>query len=129
MKKISIATGIIENNGKYLIARRLEPERLKGLWEFPGGTIEKNETENETLIREIKEETNLDVKPIKKLDSFTKKVNTLEITMNFIESKILNDEINIKLEEHDQYSWIDKTNWKDYEWTELTYIFAKKLFK
>lgn len=128
MKKLTIATGVIENNGKYLIARRTEPEWLKGLWEFPGGTVEENETVNETLIREILEETNLNIEPIKHLHTIVEIVKDREITINFILSKIVGD-INIKLDEHDKYVWVDASNYNDYEWTGLTGQYAKILFK
>lgn len=47
---------IIINDGKVLLVRQ-----NKGHWEFPKGHVEENETEMETAIREVKEETNLDV--------------------------------------------------------------------
>jgi len=48
---------IVLNEGKVLLVKH-----LKGHWDFPKGHIEKNETEVETAIREVKEETNIDVK-------------------------------------------------------------------
>ena len=36
-------------------------QHLKGHWGFPKGHVEENETEQETAIREVKEETNIDV--------------------------------------------------------------------
>ena len=47
---------IIINNGKVLLIKS-----TRGHWDFPKGHIEKNETEKETALREVKEETNLDV--------------------------------------------------------------------
>lgn len=128
MKKLTIATGVIEKDGKYLIARRTEPEWLKGLWEFPGGTVEENETVNETLVREILEETNLVIEPIKHLHTIVEVVKDREITINFILSKIIG-EVDIKLDEHDQYEWVDASNYKDYKWTGLTGQYAKIMFK
>jgi mutator protein MutT len=58
VKKVNIGTaGIIRKNNKILIAQRkkdswMEPNK----WEFPGGRIELNETYEECLIREIREE-------------------------------------------------------------------------
>ena len=63
-KKIPIydvAVSVIEYKNKILITKRLNKNFLPGLWEFPGGKIEKNETAIETIIREVKEETNLTV--------------------------------------------------------------------
>ena len=63
-KKIPIydvAVSVIEYKNKILITKRLNKNFLPGLWEFPGGKIEKNETAIQTIIREVKEETNLTV--------------------------------------------------------------------
>ena len=56
-----IAVSVIEYKNKILITKRLNKNFLPGLWEFPGGKIEKNETAIQTIIREVKEETNLTV--------------------------------------------------------------------
>ena len=64
LKKIpiyDIAVSVIEYKNKILITKRLNKNFLPGLWEFPGGKIEKNETAIQTIIREVKEETNLTV--------------------------------------------------------------------
>ncbi|WP_439882332.1 8-oxo-dGTP diphosphatase MutT [Pontibacter sp. MBLB2868] len=58
---IEVTAGVIENNEKYLIARRAPGKHLAGLWEFPGGKLEAGETYEECLTRELKEELNLDV--------------------------------------------------------------------
>ena len=63
-KKIPIydvAVSVIEYKNKILITKRLNKNFLPGLWECPGGKIEKNETAIQAIIREVKEETNLTV--------------------------------------------------------------------
>ncbi len=59
---INVAAGIILKDDKVLIAKRPDDKHMGGLWEFPGGKIESNETPLEGLIRELKEEINIDVK-------------------------------------------------------------------
>jgi mutator protein MutT len=53
-----IAAAIIEQNGKILIAQRSD-KTLGGKWEFPGGKVEKNETLQECLQRELFEELSI----------------------------------------------------------------------
>jgi len=56
-----IAVGVVEKNGRLLITRRSPDVMLGGLWEFPGGKVQKGETPEAGCIREIKEEVNLTV--------------------------------------------------------------------
>jgi len=53
---IRVTAAIIINNDRILIAQRLNTDKLAGKWEFPGGKIENNETPEQCLIREMKEE-------------------------------------------------------------------------
>jgi len=56
-----IAVGVVEKGNRILITRRKPEGLLGGLWEFPGGKVETNETGPAACIREIKEETGLEV--------------------------------------------------------------------
>jgi A/G-specific adenine glycosylase len=58
---VPIAAGIVRKNGKVLITRRKLNGLLGGLWEFPGGKLEKGEKASLACVREIKEETGLTV--------------------------------------------------------------------
>ena len=57
-----IAVGVVFKNGRVLITRRKPSGLLGGLWEFPGGKIQKSESPEAACIREIKEEVNLAIK-------------------------------------------------------------------
>ena len=61
MKEKLVTAALIKKEGKYLIARRAPSEPLSSFWEFPGGKIEENETPEQCLIREIKEELEIDI--------------------------------------------------------------------
>ncbi|MGB0810893.1 MAG: (deoxy)nucleoside triphosphate pyrophosphohydrolase, partial [Candidatus Puniceispirillaceae bacterium] len=50
------AVALIDRDGRVLLAQRPEGKAMAGLWEFPGGKIEKGETPEDALIRELKEE-------------------------------------------------------------------------
>ncbi len=56
-----VTAAILINNGKVLIAKRGSSDKLANKWEFPGGKIESNETPEECLRREIKEEFQIDI--------------------------------------------------------------------
>lgn len=59
MKDVTAA--IILKDNKVLIARRAPDERMAGKWEFPGGKIERGETPQQCLSREIREELDVSV--------------------------------------------------------------------
>ena len=55
------AAALIDADGRVLICQRPEGKQLAGLWEFPGGKVEADETPEQTLIRELKEELAIEV--------------------------------------------------------------------
>jgi 8-oxo-dGTP diphosphatase len=57
MKPLQVAVGVVKNNeGQVLISLRDKSLHQGGLWEFPGGKIESEETAEQALVRELKEE-------------------------------------------------------------------------
>jgi 8-oxo-dGTP diphosphatase len=50
------ACGLIDPDGRLLIAQRPPGKAMAGLWEFPGGKVEPDETPEQALIRELTEE-------------------------------------------------------------------------
>ncbi len=56
-----IVGGVLEKEGKYLLVQEAQ-EKCYGKWNLPAGCLESNETLFEAAIREIKEESGLDVK-------------------------------------------------------------------
>ena len=57
-----VAAALVDPDGRVLIAQRPEGKGMAGLWEFPGGKIEKAETPELALIRELREELGITVK-------------------------------------------------------------------
>jgi 8-oxo-dGTP diphosphatase len=56
-----VTAAIIKEHDKYLICQRGAEDECSLLWEFPGGKLEEGETLEECIIREIKEELDLDI--------------------------------------------------------------------
>ena len=68
---IDVAAGLVFRDGKLLIAQRRRGDHLGGLWEFPGGKREPNETFQECLRRELKEELGIDAEPGELIEAIT----------------------------------------------------------
>ena len=103
---------LIKKNEKYLIARRANVS-LAGYWEFPGGRVEKGESDEDALKRELKEELNI----IAKVNSFFSS-NLHEYPNCKLLRKIYNvdiKDINFELSVHDEIKWITLDEMKNYD--------------
>ncbi|HMB66186.1 MAG TPA: NUDIX domain-containing protein [Patescibacteria group bacterium] len=123
---------VIVYDNKVLILKRNEDEEvLPGLWELPSGKQEEGENREESLIREVKEETGLDIEIIAFLSSFTYKVKKGKTTKNIIQFNFLvkpgDASPVVKLSsEHSEYKWIGA---KDLEKAELSKQIKKVINK
>lgn len=61
--RIQMACGVLACRGRLLIQKRRADDVWPGLWEFPGGVLEAGESPEEALVRELREETGLGVRP------------------------------------------------------------------
>ena len=55
---------LVDQDGRVLICERPKGKFMEGFWEFPGGKLEKNETPENCLVREIKEEIGVNLKNV-----------------------------------------------------------------
>lgn len=69
MEAVRVVAAVVKDGEKYLCMQRLRSHQSYNSerWEFPGGKVEKNETEHEALLREINEEMLWDIYVGKKL--------------------------------------------------------------
>jgi len=115
-KQISVVTGCIIHENKVLMARRLDqniPDADRKL-DFPGGKAEFGETPEETVVREVREETGLSVKPVELIPYIhtniwkTNKVNLSVILICFI-CKLVNEDPRVinSSRELDKLRWMD----------------------
>ena len=80
-----------------------------GHWDFPKGHVEEGETEIETAIREVKEETNIDIKIEKEnkyISEYSPKENVMKTVIYFIGEKV-GGEDKPQIEEVSDVEWID----------------------
>jgi 8-oxo-dGTP diphosphatase len=58
------AVALVDADGRVLIAKRPADKPMAGLWEFPGGKVEQGERPETALLRELKEELDIDVSEV-----------------------------------------------------------------
>jgi len=109
VKKVRTVGCFLEYNGKFLILHRMPHESQGDRWGLPAGKVDEGESEIDTMLREIEEETGY--KPKKDELEFIKTIvwNFPEKTVEFITFRIkLNNKINVKLNpnEHQAYKWV-----------------------
>ncbi len=96
--------GLIIREGKFLVMHNNGVE--DDLWELPGGRMEFGETAEETLKRELMEETGLKVKPIRLLDTWDLIRGNYQITGIIYLCTLEDGEIELS-DEHDAYKWLN----------------------
>jgi 8-oxo-dGTP diphosphatase len=102
---IQVAAAIIHNEeDQILIARRKQGKSQAGLWEFPGGKIEQDESIADCLQRELQEEMGIRIFPY---ESFgMNEHNYGEVTIQLMAWKARYLEGVIDLVDHDEYRWV-----------------------
>lgn len=95
---------LIVNEGKFLVMHNSGVK--EDLWELPGGRMEYGETAEETLMREISEETGVTVKPIKLLDTWNLVKSEYQITGIIYLCILEKGKVRLS-DEHDAFKWIN----------------------
>ena len=122
---IQVVCAIILRENKILIAQRSEKMKLPLKWEFPGGKLEDGENEEEAIIREIKEELNINILPLKKISSHIHnygsfKINLIAYLCNYVTGEI-------QLLEHQDFKFVYFEKLNDYDLAEADIPVIEKL--
>ncbi|MBE9465795.1 NUDIX domain-containing protein [Dyadobacter sp. UP-52] len=112
---VRVPCAIIEHDGKVLAGQRSAALSFPLQWEFPGGKQEENETDEETLFREIREELDVDIEIIQKLPVTTKDQGWREIILVPFVCKL--STFAMTLSEHEQIMWLDPQDLLSLNWT------------
>jgi 8-oxo-dGTP diphosphatase len=116
MKIANVVAGVLTKENFFFIAQRNRHKHLGLKWEFPGGKVDMNETNEEALKREIKEELNINILVKKKITQKKFKDDRVDIILHYYFCKIIDG--NINLNEHEKSIWVSKNDLYRYDMVE-----------
>lgn len=112
-KTIDVVAGVIEKDGQFLIARRSKEKHLGGYWEYPGGKVEKGESDQVSLKRELNEEFGIGVKVKKYLAASFFCYEKINVNLRAYLVEHLEGEFVMR--DHDAINWITSDEFQNYE--------------
>jgi A/G-specific adenine glycosylase len=111
-KKIEVSAAVILRRNKTFIQQRLFDGMMGGLWEFPGGKLQPDETPEEGLLREIREELGVDVVIREKLMTIKHTYTQFRITLHVFRCVIKKGRIHAT--QCEQWKWVHLKDLKGY---------------
>ena len=113
MKTIRVAAAMIIEDGAVLATQR-GYGAFKGGWEFPGGKLEPGELPEEALVREIREELEVDIEVVEYLDTVEYDYPEFHLSMACFVCQLKSGELVLK--EHEAARWLSKEMLRSVEW-------------
>lgn len=124
LKIIRVVAAVIKDGDKIFATERGYGD-FKGGWEFPGGKIEEGETPQEALIREIKEELDVDIEVHELIETVEYDYPSFHLSMDCFWCEIIKGELVLK--EHQAARWLTKETINDVEWLPADIELVKKI--
>jgi 8-oxo-dGTP diphosphatase len=123
MKQVTAA--ILIKDKKVLIAKRKADDRQANKWEFPGGTVEQNETPEACLIREIREEFGINVSVGRFFGESVYHYDHGSIKLLAYRTQWESGKITLK--DHADYRWVSPEQLCEYDFAPADIPFVEKL--
>lgn len=120
-----VTAGVIEKDGKILIAKRKTGKCIGAKWEFPGGKLEECETLEECLKRELKEELDIEVEVGEYFATSRFFCSGIEIELIAFKAQYLSGEIT--LTDHEEVKWVSVGELSEYDFTFPDIPIVKKI--
>ncbi len=122
---IPVSSGLIIQNNKVLIGLRSESDNGGGLWEFPGGKIEIDESSEEAVVRELNEELDIVVHKPKKIMQYSHRFRNLIYDISFFE--VTSFKGFVKKIVHNELEWVDLVSIKNYNFISGDLLIIERL--
>jgi 8-oxo-dGTP diphosphatase len=112
MKKIDVAIAVIVRSGQILICQRKKNDTFGGYWEFPGGKCEQGESLEHCLLRELREELDIEARVLEKLSPIRHDYPQAKLTLHPFLCELTNGQP--KMIECQQLAWIAPAELRNY---------------
>lgn len=126
MKTLHVVAAIIIDQEKVFATQR-GYGKFKDGWEFPGGKVEEGETEQEALIREIREELDTEIEVGQLLDTVEYDYPDFHLSMACFICKVVSGDLVLK--EHEAAKWLTKETMNSVEWLPADMDLVEKIKK
>ncbi len=113
METKHVVCAVILHEGRIFATQRGYGE-FKDRWEFPGGKVEPGETAEQAIVREIREELETSVEPLRLLDTIDEDYPRFHLSMQCFLCRV--KEGHLRLVEHEAARWLDKEHLYDVDW-------------
>lgn len=111
---IKVVAALIEKDNKYLIAKRSTGDiHLLGKWEFPGGKVEKGESETKAIEREIYEEFELSVEALEFVINNLYDYSDKTVDLRLYKCRFIKG--NFRLHAHSEYKLVNANELSRYD--------------
>lgn len=124
MKTVRVVAAVIRSEDKIFATARGYGE-FKGQWEFPGGKIERGETPQETLAREIQEELDVKIEVGDLIDTIEYDSPSFHLSMDCFWCIVTDGEITLK--EAEDARWLSKDELYSVDWLPADMELIEKL--
>jgi 8-oxo-dGTP diphosphatase len=124
---ISVVCAVIKKDESYFIAQRSAKMKMPLKWEFPGGKVEQGESNAHAIIREIKEEFDIDVEVIQEHPYYLHDYPTFTLKLTPIEVTIKGGKMVLK--EHAASKWVPAKDLSTFDFSEGDINIVKALYK
>ncbi len=118
MKEISVVAAMLCKGNKVFIARRPGNKLPALVWEFPGGKIEKGETLQQALQRELREELGIETKIADFVAQNIHVYDFAKVTINLFKAYLINENDTITDNEHVATAWVNVDELDNYEFAQ-----------
>jgi 8-oxo-dGTP diphosphatase len=116
-----VVAGIVVRDGRVLLChRRADRAWYPDVWDFPGGHIEPGETPTGALVRELREELEIDIEEPSDPEDFRLTSTEFDMRM-WVVRKWEGTPVNASLSEHDDLAWMSEEATRELELADESY--------